>query len=156
MALKKFNELKKISLKFCDSCEIITLSISDFNKTYSNTHGIVNYNNEYSDFEGETLEEWLYSNGIDYESDCDNELMVFEEGDKIALIENTDWHENLSEIVGEITFTKRTNGYIDYSPSFVMGNRVITFPGEYSPLEDKYTDYINKEFGTNYKIIITN
>ena len=46
MALKKFNDLKKISLKFCDSCEIITLSISDFDKTYSNTHGIVNYNNE--------------------------------------------------------------------------------------------------------------
>jgi hypothetical protein len=129
--------------------EDVTLDKPNFDKTIGMEKAIVRYKKTYG---------FMFEGDDDYEEeDMSEEKHIFKVGDKIALIENYDWHKHLSEFAGEIEFTEDSNTYYDnYGSVYIFtGKNYIAFSGEYAPIDDKDKDLINKEFNTNYKVIFS-
>ena len=138
-----------IDINFGYETENIKLDGPDFNRSTGFEKGIVRYKDTYdSFFKGDNVDDEFES-----ESDITEDKHIFKAGTKIALIENYDWHENLSEFAGEIEFLENTNVYFNRESGcvyFILGKRLISFSGEYYNLDDKYKDLVNKAFNTDY------
>lgn len=144
--------MKTVKLQF-GSDESITITEPKFDTSYDAGGGIVKYKKDYKFmFSGNPK----LSDGYEGSDITSNDTSkVFNSGDKIALIENFDWNQNLSEFAGEITFNKNIpTEYDDYgSVDILLDNFLISFSGEYSQLEQNEVDIINNTFNTHYKII---
>ena len=135
-----------LDINFGYETEDIKLDGPNLDKSTGFEKGISRYRKNYS----------FHFSGEDFDPDIDitEAKHKFKAGDKIALIENYDWEENRSEFAGEIEFIVNTTAYYDEDNSgcvyFMLGKQIITFSGEYYPIEEKHRDMINKVFGTDY------
>lgn len=141
-----------ITINFGYNTEDIKIDAPNFTKSTGFEKAISRYKNDYAFFfKGDNFED-----EFDSESDIREDKHIFKAGTKIALIENYDWNENLSEFAGEIEFLEDCNVYYTNESGcvyFILGKRFISFSGEYYALEPKYKDEVNAAFGTNYSEI---
>ena len=152
-------EVKTLEMNFGYETEDIKINNTNFIKSTGFEKGITRYKEDYSFyFKGDNLSK-------DFEDDWESDILEtpsiekhkFNEGDKILVIENYDWDENLSEFAGEIEFIDNTYAYYGEESSsvyFILGSdRYVKLSGDYYPLESESIDKINKFFETNYKEI---
>ena len=145
-----------MEIQFTEYSEVITLEIANYNKSLETKEYLTKYHSSYNVyFEPYTLDEWLYSSGLDsIDDDFNGVKATFKAGDRIALIDCLDGDS--FGIVGEIEFKDNTECFgMDYSPSFIFQDEAISFSGEFSNLDESNINKINTKLGTNYKAIFT-
>jgi hypothetical protein len=134
-----------IDINFGYNTEDKKLDGPNFDKSTGFKKGISRYTDKY---------DYIFEGDDDADDDFSEDKHLFKAGDKIALIENYDWDNNLSEFAGEIEFISNTNAYYDRSDTsvyFLLGKgMMISFSGEYYTLDEEYRNQVNKAFGTNY------